>query len=66
MHAIFMTLALSALSLFHAGAAVADSTDARCDIYPEGQDHAEDSISCCFYQAQGHVVITRSDGVEDG
>ncbi len=44
--------------------AVADSTEARCDIYPAGEDHTDVMIPCRFYQAQGHVVITRSDGVE--
>ena len=47
-----------------AGPALADSVDARCDIYPAGEDHTEVMIPCRFYQAQGHVVITRSDGVE--
>jgi hypothetical protein len=44
--------------------ALADSLDARCDIYPAGSDHTDLMIPCRFYQAQGHVVITRSDGVE--
>ncbi len=44
--------------------AIGDSTDAACVIYPAGSDHAEATIPCRFYQAQGHVVITRSDGVE--
>jgi hypothetical protein len=55
-------LALAAATLH--GAARADSTDARCDIYPAGSDHTDVMISCRFYQAQGHVVITREDGVE--
>ncbi len=42
----------------------ADSVEARCDIYPAGEDHTDVMIPCRFYQAQGHVVITRSDGVE--
>jgi hypothetical protein len=41
-----------------------DSVDAACVIYPAGSDHADATIPCRFYQAQGHVVITRSDGVE--
>lgn len=45
-------------------AVMADSVDARCDIYPAGEDHTDVMIPCRFYQAQGHVVITRSDGVE--
>lgn len=44
--------------------AIGDSTDAACVIYPAGSDHAKANIPCRFYQAQGHVVITRSDGVE--
>ena len=46
------------------GPATADSTDAACVIYPAGSDHASATLPCRFYQAQGHVVITRSDGVE--
>ena len=41
----------------------ADSTDARCDIYPRGEDHASASLACTFSQHQGHVYIDRSDGV---
>ena len=42
---------------------VADSTDARCDIYPAGADHTEVMIPCTFSQRQGYVTIARSDGV---
>jgi hypothetical protein len=52
------------LGLGQAGTALADSVEARCDIYPAGDDHTDVMIPCRFYQAQGHVVITRSDGVE--
>ncbi len=45
-------------------AASADSIDAACVIYPAGSDQATTTIPCRFYQAQGHVVITRSDGIE--
>ncbi len=56
---------LLALSVSLAGtAALADSTEARCDVYPAGEDHASASVACRFYQAQGHVVITREDGPE--
>lgn len=41
----------------------ADSTDARCDIYPRGEDHASASLACNFSQHQGNVYIDRSDGV---
>lgn len=57
---------ISAIALACAAAAPArgDSVDAACVIYPTGSDHADATIPCRFYQAQGHVVITRSDGVE--
>ena len=42
---------------------MADSTRARCDIYPAGSDHASASIACTFSQYQGNVYIHRSDGV---
>jgi len=41
----------------------ADSTAARCDIYPAGQDHTDTMIGCTFSQRQGYVTITREDGV---
>lgn len=44
-------------------AALADSTKARCDIYPSGSDHASAWIPCTFSQYQGNVYIDRSDGV---
>ena len=40
----------------------ADSTDARCDIYPKGSDHTDVMIPCTFSQRQGHVTINRDDG----
>ena len=55
-------LTLSAAALF-SSAAAADSTDARCDIYPRGSDHTDVMIPCTFAQRQGNVTITRSDGV---
>jgi hypothetical protein len=58
-----IALCLGLTSLLAAGA-VADSTTARCDIYPAGEDTASASVNCRFYQAQGHVVITREDGPE--
>jgi hypothetical protein len=41
----------------------ADSTKARCDIYPAGSDHTDKMIGCTFSQRQGYVTITRDDGV---
>ena len=45
------------------GIAAADWTDARCDIYPRGEDKASAKTPCTFAQRQGAVTITRSDGV---
>ena len=42
---------------------LADSTDARCDIYPRGSDHTDKMIPCVFSQRQGFVTIRRDDGV---
>ena len=40
----------------------ADWTDARCDIYPAGQDHTDIMIPCTFGQRQGYITLTRDDG----
>jgi hypothetical protein len=55
-------LTLFAAAFFSTGA-TADSTEARCDIYPRGSDHTDVVIPCTFAQRQGNVTITRSDGV---
>jgi hypothetical protein len=57
---------LTGTILLHVLAAMpsfADSTKARCDIYPAGSDHADRMIRCSFSQRQGYVTITRDDGV---
>ena len=46
-----------------ATAAAADSTAARCDIYPKGVDHASAMLACTFSQRQGYITITRADGI---
>lgn len=55
------------MAVFAAGwtsLATADWTEARCDIYPKGEDHSNVMIPCTFGQRQGNVTISRSDGVE--
>ena len=44
----------------------ADWTEARCDIYPKGEDHVSKMIPCTFGQRQGNVTITRDEGVHNG
>jgi hypothetical protein len=41
----------------------ADMVNARCDIYPAGEDKASAVIPCTFSQRQGYIMIDRSDGV---
>jgi hypothetical protein len=41
----------------------ADSTQARCEIYPKGSDKLEKMMPCTFGQRQGYITITREDGV---
>lgn len=53
----------AALLLAAAGAARADTVDARCDIYPKGSDQAAKVVACTFSQRQGFVGIDRADGV---
>ncbi|MEJ2604753.1 MAG: hypothetical protein P8172_15980 [Gammaproteobacteria bacterium] len=43
--------------------ALADSTEARCEIYPKGSDRMEKMVPCTFGQRQGYITITREDGV---
>jgi hypothetical protein len=45
------------------GSVSADTTQARCDIYPRGEDHASQTLACTFSQRQGSVSIAREDGV---
>ncbi len=43
--------------------AVADTAEARCDIYPKGEDRASAMLACTFSQRQGYIAIRRADGV---
>lgn len=56
-------MTILAVAVFHTTPALADSTKARCDIYPAGQDKASKMIPCTFSQRQGYITITRDDGV---
>lgn len=50
------------VALAWASTSTADTTDARCDIYAAGEDHAVKMIHCTFSQRQGYVTIFREDG----
>ncbi|MEG4810264.1 hypothetical protein QUA82_20960 [Microcoleus sp. F8-D3] len=40
----------------------ADTVNARCDVYPKGEDRAVSSSPCTFSQRQGAVEIQLEDG----
>ena len=48
---------------FFISTAIADSVNARCDVYQKGEDHTQVSIPCVFSQRQGFITINRSDKV---
>jgi hypothetical protein len=56
-------VALGVVFLAGTGTAHADSAEARCDIYPAGEDHTDVMLPCVFSQRQGFISITRDDGV---
>lgn len=45
------------------GPVLADTAEARCEIYPAGSDRVEKTVGCSFSQRQGYISITREDGV---
>jgi hypothetical protein len=54
---------MAALVVSWALPCAADSTQARCEIYPKGSDKLDKMLPCTFSQRQGHITITREDGV---
>lgn len=59
----FIFAGFSWAALLVSSGAMADWTDARCDVYPRGEDHTDVSIPCVFSQRQGYINIDRSDGI---
>lgn len=61
-------LRILSASLFAVGAVAwvspvrADTVDARCDVFPRGEDKATSSGLCTFSQRQGFVSIQLKDG----
>ena len=54
---------IAAVAVVWMNSSSADWAEARCDIYPKGEDHISKMIPCTFGQRQGNVTITRDDGV---
>lgn len=58
-----LMISLAAIATLGTAVAVkADTVDARCDIYPAGQDRATSSGPCTYSQRQGFVGIQLQNG----
>jgi hypothetical protein len=62
MKTLSLSLAAAIASLGIAFSAKADTTQARCDVYPRGEDTVLSYGPCTFSQRQGYVTITLEDG----
>lgn len=58
----FVAVAVAIASFGITNTAVADTVNARCDVYPKGEDRATSSGSCTFSQRQGAVSIQLKNG----
>lgn len=58
----FVAVTTAVVSTGFPFAAKADTVDARCDIYPRGEDRASAVTACTFSQRQGNVGIQLQDG----
>lgn len=61
-----MKLSMTVLAIMTAGwasLATADWTQARCDIYPKGEDQISAMVPCTFAQRQGNVTLSLPDDV---
>jgi hypothetical protein len=59
----FLMLSLTAIASLGTAAAVkADTVNARCDVYPAGEDRATSSGPCTYSQRQGNVGIQLPNG----
>jgi hypothetical protein len=57
-----VAIGISVASLGFAAAANADTVDARCDVFPKGDDKATFSGLCSFSQRQGYITIDLKNG----
>ena len=62
MRKVYRAVAAICLSC-SAAVAIADTTEAACEIYPRGEDHTDVFLPCTFSQRQGYITINRGDGV---
>ncbi|MEH2249248.1 hypothetical protein [Nostoc sp.] len=59
---LFLAVALAIASLSFPVSVKADTVNARCDVFPKGQDRATSSGRCTFSQRQGGVSIQLENG----
>lgn len=59
---ILAATVLGAVAMAVAAPALADTTTARCDVFPKGEDKATSSGLCSFSQRQGFVSIQLRNG----
>jgi hypothetical protein len=57
-----VAIGINVASLGFAAAANADTVDARCDVFPKGDDKATFSGLCSFSQRQGYITIDLKNG----
>ncbi|MEH2377266.1 hypothetical protein [Nostoc sp.] len=58
----FLAAALAIASVSFTVSVKADTVNARCDVFPKGEDRATSSGSCTFSQRQGAVSIQLENG----
>ncbi|MEH2212395.1 hypothetical protein [Nostoc sp.] len=58
----FLAVALAIASLSFSVSVRADTVNARCDVFPKGEDRATSSGPCTFSQRQGAVSIQLENG----
>ncbi|MEH2247629.1 hypothetical protein [Nostoc sp.] len=58
----FLAVALAIASLSFSVSVKADTVNARCDVFPKGEDRATSSGRCTFSQRQGGVSIQLENG----
>lgn len=59
---IFVSIGLAIASFSVSFIAKADTVNARCDVFPKGEDRAKSSGLCTFSQRQGSVDIQLENG----
>lgn len=62
----YSTILALVVAVHFSAVAAADSTEARCDIYPKGDDHTDVIIACTFSQRQGNATSGEVEATLEG